>query len=439
MRMAHHWLGGLLATFCFIFAFVPALAQTQAASDRALAIYEEGKKLYDAGDFPGARSKFNDAIKVEPTNARWHYNLGLAHRQLENLHAARESLLKARELDPGYKRDEIEQKLGAMGFDPATGAAKPARSGTVVRSGYASFINWVFAGLAVFAVGFVALVVSQARKSRRAIAAAKQSSRNEPPPDAAAVAAIRSRLDAAAQRLVRVEHALRFGEHADLRSQLDHATQLEQGIRGHLAAAQARDAKAFRKASRAIAELEDSASRAAALAKQAFGAPAFASPGEKIACYFCARPLANPDYRRLVALKRGDSRAEVVSCPNCANASAQGETPSILVSDDGKTHWSEIPGFDPYAARHSAANGVQRMPAWRFTPQRSFGELALLAGGAALTGGAIASMLRSGPAEANEPLLDLDAAQESGLAQEAARATAKSARALRGEQSTDHS
>ena len=94
-----------------------------------------------------------------------------------------------------------------------------------------------------------------------------------------------------------------------------------------------------------------------------------------------------------MTVKRGESRASVVSCPGCADKSAQGEAPAVLVADDGKTHWSEIPGFDPYAARHSALDGVQRMPAWRYAPQRSVAELAMLAAGSALAGGALASML----------------------------------------------
>jgi hypothetical protein len=262
----------------------------------------------------------------------------------------------------------------------------------------------------------------------------------EPPPDAAAVAAIARRLDAAAQQLVLVEHALRFGEHADLRSRLDHATQLEQDLRARLAAAREGDVTEFRTAGWAIGKLEESSRGAADLAQQVFGPAALAAGGERVACYFCARPLANADYRRTVAVKRGDARASVVSCPGCASRSAQGEAPEVLVAGDGKTHWSEIPGFDPYATRHSALDGVRRIAAWRYVPQRSFAELAMLAGGSALAGGALAAMLGPDQSAADEALLDLDAAQEAGLARQAARAAAKQAQAQRGEQSsTDHS
>ena len=120
MQLAVHWIGTLLTALLFV--STPALAQAPGPAERALATYEEGKKLYDDGDYSGARSKFISAIKVEPENPRWHYNLGLAQRQLDNYQAARQSLLRARELDPVYKRAEIDQKLVSMGFDPAARA-----------------------------------------------------------------------------------------------------------------------------------------------------------------------------------------------------------------------------------------------------------------------------------------------------------------------------
>jgi hypothetical protein len=433
--MEHCWFRWLLAVSWFIFALVPAYAQTQTQtdSDRALAIYEEGKKLYDAGDFGGARSKFNQAIKIEPANPRWHYNIGLAHRQMDNVHAARDSLMKARELDPAYKRDEINQKLAAMGFEPATGAAMPARSHASSNPGNEGFINWMFVGLAVFFVGLAWTVV---RRIQRYFTLVRASAIKEPPPDAAEVARISHRLDTAAHQLVLVEHSLRFTEHADLRSQLDHATQLEEDLRRRLAAARAGDTTEFRTAGWAIEKLEESARSATDLARRVIGPAALTAGGQRIACYFCARPLANPDFRRSVTLKRGDSRARVVCCPDCAVQAKQGEAPAVLVAEDGKTHWSEIPGFDPYAARHGALVDVQRMPAWRHTPQRSVADLALLAAGSALAGGATASMLGPDQAVADEPLLDLDGAQKAGLAREAARASAKRARE---QSSADHS
>ena len=243
-------------------------------------------------------------------------------------------------------------------------------------------------------------------------------------------------------RLVQVEHALRLGENADLRSRLDHATRQEATVRACLDAALRGDPHALRKAGRTMVELESDTQSAVDLAIQLHGDQAFAGSGDKIACYFCARPLANADFRQPVAMKRGDAKAEVIACPNCAQTAAQGEAPAILAAADGSTHWSEVPGFDPYAARHGASDNTQRIPAWRFAPQRSLGELALLAGGAALAGGAIAAMLRPGQAAAAEPLLDLDAAKEAGLAQAAARATAKRATEQRSDSNSsfsDHS
>jgi hypothetical protein len=259
-----------------------------------------------------------------------------------------------------------------------------------------------------------------------------------PGPGASEVTAVRSQVDATAAQLVQVEHALRLGEHADLRSQLDHASRIEQSMRKQLHLAAEGDAKALRKAKGTLGELELSATRAGELAGSIYGAQAFAGQGERIACYFCARPLANADYRRLVAIKQADATENVVACPECAAVTAQGQAPSVLTGTDGRTHWSELSGFDPYTARHAAVEQTQRIPAWKFTPQRSFGELALLAGGAALAGGALAAMLRP-EAKAESSLLDLDAAREAGLAQEAVRASAQHAAGQQRESFSDHS
>lgn len=50
---------------------------------------------------------------------------------------------------------------------------------------------------------------------------------------------------------------------------------------------------------------------------------------------------------------------------------------------------------------------------------------------------ALAALAR--PAQADEPVLDLDAAREAGLAQEAVRATAQRATEQRSERYADHS
>jgi tetratricopeptide (TPR) repeat protein len=434
MQLAVHWIGALFAALLFVCA--PALAQAPSPSERALATYEEGKKLYDAGDFSAARSKFIATIKVEPENPRWHYNLGLVQRQLDNYQAARQSLLRARELDPEYKRAEIDQKLVSMGFDPAAGtetampsqlANRSASDGEADDSTLGSLMFFgIFAGLA----GLIIWLSVRARRRKSPVV--------QPGPVTGEVSTVSRQVDSAAAKLVQVEHALRLGEHADLRSQLDHATRIEQSVRRQLQLAAEGDVNALRKAKGTLGELERSAARAGELAGSIYGAQAFADHGERVACYFCARPLANADYRRLVAIKQADATANVVACPECAAVAAQGQAPSVLTGTDGRTHWSELSGFDPYTARHAAVDQTKRIPAWKFAPQRSFGELALLAGGAALAGGALAAMLRP-EAQAASSLLDLDAAREAGLAQEAVRASAQHAAGQQRESFSDHS
>lgn len=387
----------------------------------ATAVYAQGKERYDAGDFNGARAKFEEAIALEPANPRWHYNLGLAHRQLNHFPAAQAALLKSQALDPNYKRAEIEQKLASMGVQ-APGSNEKEDSGSDFLEAF---------GFLAGAGGCLWLIVRVLR-ARRGGAAAKVS------PNAELITKSSTRLQAVANQLIQVEHSLRLGEHPDVRSQLEHATGLERSVQKQIELMRQGNAKALRRIDLALGELERSAGRAKNIAAGFYGAKAFAEHGDGVACYFCAKPLANAKYRQSVAMKQADTVVNVLSCPPCAAMAAQGRSPQVLTGADGRTHWSELPGFDPYTARHTADAPTTRTPSWKFAQQRSMAELGLIAGGAALAGGAIAAMI-SPDAQAASALLDLDAARESGLAQEAATAAAKHAAGQRREQFSDHS
>src|SRR5690349_1380877 len=78
---------------------------------RALEVYEQGKRLYDAKNYAGALERFEQAAAIEPDKARWQYNRGLALRKLKRFAEAREALLHSRILDPAYKQAEIDDKL----------------------------------------------------------------------------------------------------------------------------------------------------------------------------------------------------------------------------------------------------------------------------------------------------------------------------------------
>ncbi len=387
----------------------------------ATAVYTQGKERYDAGDFNGARVKFEEAIALEPANPRWHYNLGLAYRQLNNFPAAQAALLESLALDPHYKRAEIEQKLASMGVQ--------APGSTVTEDPGSDFFEAF--GFLAGAGGCLWLIVRVLR-ARRGGSTAKVS------PNTELIAKATTRLQAVANQLIQVEHSLRLGEHPDVRSQLEHATGLERSVQKQIELMRQGNEKALRRIDLALGELERSAGRAKNIAAGFYGAKAFAEHGEGVACYFCAKPLANAQYRQSVVMKQADAVVNVVSCPPCAAMAAQGRSPQVLTGSDGRTHWSELPGFDPYAARHAADAPTARTPSWKFAQQRSMAELGLIAGGAALAGGAIAAML-SPDVPAVGTLLDLDVARENALTQEAATASARHAAGQAREQFSDHS
>jgi tetratricopeptide (TPR) repeat protein len=76
--------------------------------------YEEGKKLYKAGEHARALEKLAAAARKAPGEARVHYLLGLAQAKLGRFLEAERSLLEAQRLDPSIRftsRSKFEEKL----------------------------------------------------------------------------------------------------------------------------------------------------------------------------------------------------------------------------------------------------------------------------------------------------------------------------------------
>jgi hypothetical protein len=183
-----------------------------------------------------------------------------------------------------------------------------------------------------------------------------------------------------------------------------------------------------------VSEAEEGSTAAAERARSLFGDRAFLPEGERVGCYFCARPLANASFRMQVPLKRGSDVTPVLACPPCANMAAAGQPPPVKVRMEGgrTVHWSELGEYDPYTHRHKHYPGTRMVPAWDFTPHRSLGEVAAIAAGGALATGLAAYGVSR--------LLDLDSAQESAAAQAAAEAAARQASERREERDwKDHS
>jgi tetratricopeptide (TPR) repeat protein len=426
-------------------AQAPAGGEGTVAADaehsvRALSVYEQGKRLYDAKDYAGALEKFDQAATLEPGKARWHYNRGLALRKLNRSQEARDALLQSRKLEPEYKRAEIDDKLREMGFSPeAPPSTAPATSGSAQSPGpteaesshstAATLIGAVicFGVPLLFGGGLFFLIRFLIRKGKprgEDSPAERHSSRrasHKPPLRGVDVAPLDQGMERVASTLVSVEHALRLEEDADLRALLNQATMAEQRAREELA--KARGGKVSPETAAVYVTAAENASKAAQeRAQTLFGDRAFLPEGERVGCYFCARPLANASFRMQVPLKRGADVTPVLACPPCANMAATGRPPPVKVRMEGggrMVHWSELGGYDPYTHRHKSYPGTRNVPAWDFTPQRSLGEVAAIAAGGAAIGGLAAYGVSR--------LLDLDSAQEAAAAQAASQAATQAA------------
>lgn len=412
-------------------------AGTEAGRDAgALAVYEEGKRLYDARDYEGALGKFDQAARMEPGKARWQYNRGLALRKLNRFQEARDALLQSRALEPGYKRAEIDEKMREMGFSSEGGSDSGGTPEAPASGGLDTFeLVGIIAGL--IGGGVILYMVVRMFLPKPPPAApppARFRGTSKPPRRAVDVSPLDQRLEQVASTLVPVEHALRLQEDADLRAMLNQATLTEQ--RASEEVEKARTGQVLPQAAEArVREAEESSREASERARTLFGDRAFLPEAERVGCYFCARPLANASFRMQVPLKRGSDVTAVLACPPCANMASAGQPPpvKVLMGRGGRmVHWSELDGYDPYTHRHKAYPGTRMVPAWDFAPQRSVAEVAALAAGGALAGGAAAYAVSQ--------LLDLDGAQEAAAAQAAAQAAARQASQRREERDwKDHS
>ncbi|EPX57428.1 tetratricopeptide repeat domain protein [Cystobacter fuscus DSM 2262] len=419
---------------------------------RALEVYEQGKRLYDAKDYAGALERFDQAAAIEPDKARWQYNRGLALRKLDRFTEAREALLQSRTLDPAYKRAEIDDKLREMGFSPtpppstpaseppdpsvSTPPAPPPELSVVLReetSKKPANPVWALCPYAGMALLFFLLIRWKLSKAKP-LQDPHRASTSTLQPRSEELAPLEERLKQVAASLVQVEHALRLKEDADLRALLNQATMAEQNAWQSIA--DFRKGTASRSAvTRRLDKAHEAAEAAVAHARGLFGEQAFLPEGERVGCYFCARPLANPSFRMQVPLKRGSQVTHVLACPPCANMAAAGQPPPVTVQrlGNGQTqHWSELRGYDPYTHRHQPYPDMSTVPAWQYTPERSLGEVAAMAAGGALATGLAAYGVSQ--------LLDLDSASEAAAAQAATQAAAKQASERREERDwKDHS
>ena len=419
---------------------VAALAFAQ--PDQAMAVYEQGKALYDAKDYAGALEKFDAAIRLEPSKARWHYNRGLALKKLKRDGDAREALLKSRALEPDYKRSEIDQKLNELGGGPSpSGTAPSVFQKTEVESEGAwgfRIVAYVLIAGVIFAVfskaiqrfgkWFISLLVtSDSAGGSTPGTGSKQPISNSPDQLEAVVARHRE----VAQALAQVEHALSLGEDAIARGHVDRAATNLASVRKGLEAVR-RNQRPVWELTQALARANEAVDMGRQQLDALYGERALQARGPRAGCFFCARALPTPEAGVAVELRSSSGVTTVAACPTCARRVGTGTPPPVLMIDgDQRRHWSEVDEFDPYVEAHAPPARAVEVPAWNvMNAGAAVPSLATFAGGAVL--GAL------GAAAAGR-LLNLDSLKESSLASAAAEASATAATGRRTTEYSDHS
>lgn len=406
-----------------------ALALAQPSADQ---VYEEGKALYDAKNYAGALQKFDQAAALDPSKARWQYNRGLALKKLKRNEESRAAFLKSRELDPGYKRGEIDEKLNELGGGSSGGSSDSGGGcdGPVV------LIGLVIAVIGLFSVGGVVWRIIKdiffINENPAPQPTGRDTSKGQPKLTSDQLEPMARRIREQATALGQVEHGLSLGEDAEVRADADRAaTNLASARKGLQSAARGelrQPGDVHQAIDRAAAAIKEAQARLA----QLHGDRAASVKGPRAGCFFCARALPSPKFGAAVQLRSGKGTTTVAACPTCARRVGTGTPPPVVMVDgDQRRHWSEIDDFDPYVEAHSPRPSSLEVPAWNVMNAGSaIPSLATFAGGAVL--GAL------GAAAAGR-LINLDNLKESSLASAAAEATARAATSRRTTEYSDHS
>lgn len=432
--------------------FFGALALAQTPADQASAVYEQGKVLYDAKDYGGALAKFDEAIALEPTKARWHYNRGLALKKLKRDDEAIAALLKSRELEPSYKEKEIDQKLSELGWSPPS--STPTSSSPTSSSGPKLSTpnepgDWLALGLGLLIAAFgcftafsvVAGIIKTIIKMGRTASTVVEAARKDPaakgmrpqaannPPEALEKA--QAALTAAAAALGQVEHGLSLGEDPEVRRDADRAAT-------NLATAR-KSLEAAKRNERPVAEVQAALDRATAATKegldrllQLHGERAISTVGPRAGCFFCARALPTPKAGESVQVRSSSGIVTVAACHTCARRVATGTPPPVLMVDgDRRRHWAELDDFNPYVHAHAPPPNAVELNAWNaLGAEAGLSTLATIAGGAVL--GALGAVVAG-------RVVNLDNLKQAELASFAAAASARAASGKRSTEYSDHS
>lgn len=407
-----------------------ALVLAQPSADQ---VYEEGKALYDAKNYAGALQKFDEAAALDPSKARWQYNRGLALKKLKRNEESRAAFLKSRELDPGYKRGEIDEKLNELGGGSSSGDG----SGPGGCDGPVVLIGLVIAAIGLASVGGVLWKMLKAIFS---LFVTTDVQRPSPGPTAPSqpkltvdqLGPMSRRIQEQARALGQVEHGLSLGEDPEVRRDADRAaTNLATARKGVLAAARGelrRPEEIHQAIDRAAAAITEAQARLVVL----HGDRAASVKGPRAGCFFCARALPSPKFGESVQLRSSAGVTTVAACPTCARRVATGTPPPVLMIDQAQRHhWSELDEFDPYVEAHAPPSTSVEVPAWNvMNSGAGLPSLATFAGGAVL--GALGAV-------AAGRIINLDNLKESSLASAAAEATARAATSRRSTEYSDHS
>ena len=89
-----------------------------AEQTKAIVLGNKGTRAFSAGDMAKAVESYEEALKIDPKNAKLLYDLSLVYRRLGNKPSEKKALLEGENLDPSYP--VVHNQLGMMYSEEGT-------------------------------------------------------------------------------------------------------------------------------------------------------------------------------------------------------------------------------------------------------------------------------------------------------------------------------
>ena len=314
-------------------------------AEKASALLERGQELFSEERYDVALQKFQFAIRNVPDDPTTQYWLGRTFDQLDRPEEAWQALQKAQALDPslGFTDKEaftqLLQKLQPPAppekpVVPPTPPPPPARFPFLPQLPpwpYGLIGGGAAGGLAILWLLRTVFLYARSKSSLQADHAVAQDSFLQ-----------------VADALTRARQALHIRSNPTVSARVDAVELTFFEALDMLSSANQADTYDLPRVRRARELMEKAQVEIVALQDQFTAADTQAQA--RWGCFFCSKPLADPEEGDLLALRKAEETRHALICQGCSRRYRQKNIPPVRVVHQagGEQHWATVPEYEPF-------------------------------------------------------------------------------------------